>query len=149
MLRPRSLQQRFSIFMIFPVLLLLIIMGIAGFVYARSLLLSQWREAAILKLQRAAHQVDMRLGRTKEWIRVFHEASNNQNIDQPNFWVLEELERQEGVARVDLIWKDNNSNQPSENKDDYISEGHMGQSGRRMGTGHPMRMMRFHSAGIR
>ncbi len=66
MLRPRSLQQRFSIFMIFPVLLLLIIMGIAGFVYARSLLLSQWREAAILKLQRAAHQVDMRLGRIKE-----------------------------------------------------------------------------------
>jgi hypothetical protein len=66
MLQPRSLQQRFSIFMIFPVLLLLIIMGIAGFVYARSLLLSQWREAAILKLQRAAHQVDMRLGRIKE-----------------------------------------------------------------------------------
>ncbi len=149
MLRPRSLQQRFSIFMIFPVLLLLIIMGIAGFVYARSLLLSQWREAAILKLQRAAHQVDMRLGRTKEWIRVFHEASNNQNIDQPNFWVLEELERQEGVARVDLIWKDDNSNQPSENKDDYMSEGHMGRSGHRMGTDHPMRMMRFHSAGIR
>jgi serine/threonine protein phosphatase PrpC len=73
MLQPRSLQQRFSIFMIFPVLLLLIIMGIAGFVYARSLLLSQWREAAILKLQRAAHQVDMRLGRIKEWIRVFNE----------------------------------------------------------------------------
>jgi hypothetical protein len=103
MLRPRSLQQRFSIFMIFPVLLLLIIMGIAGFVYARSLLLSQWREAAILKLQRAAHQVDMRLGRTKEWIRVFHEASYNQNADQFNFWILEELNRQEGVARVDLI----------------------------------------------
>ena len=94
MFRPKSLQQRFSLFMVFPVILLLIIMGVAGFFYARSLLLSQWREAAILKLQRAAHQVDMRLSRTKDWIRVFHEASNNQNSDRLNTWVLEELENQ-------------------------------------------------------
>ena len=60
MFRPRSLQQRFTWFMIVPVTLLLIGMGIAGFLYARDLLLDQWREAAILKLQRAAHEADMR-----------------------------------------------------------------------------------------
>ena len=37
----------------------------------------------------------------------------------------------------------------SKNKGSSMSGGHMGQSGRRMGSGHPMRMMRFHSAGIR
>ena len=115
MFRPRSLQQRFSIFMIFPVLLLLIIMGVAGFVYARSLLLSQWREAAILKLQRAAHQVDMRLSRTKEWIHAFNDTTDKRRNGQPNYWVLEHLGRKEGVARVDLIWEDSNSNPPAEN----------------------------------
>ncbi len=149
MFRPRSLQQRFSIFMILPVILLLIIMGVAGFVYARSLLLSEWREAAILKLQRAAHQVDMRLGRTKEWIRVFHEASYDQDTSQVSSWVLEQLGRQEGVARVALIWEDGNSNQPTENKDYNMPGGHMGGMGRGMGADHPMRMRRFHSARIR
>ena len=149
MFRPNSLQQRFSIFMIFPVIFLLIIMGVAGFVYARSLLITQWQEAAILKLQRAAHQVDMRLSRAMEWIRMFHGASVEQNTDRLNIWILEQLGRQEGVARVDLIWEDGNSNRPSETKDYYMSEGHIGRSGRGMGTGRPMRMMRFHSARIR
>ena len=58
MLRPTSLQQRLSLFMFLPVALLLIAMGFVGFIYARDSLVSQWREAAILKLQRAAHQVD-------------------------------------------------------------------------------------------
>jgi hypothetical protein len=57
--------------MFFPVALLLIAMGFAGFIYARDSLVKQWREAAILKLQRAAHQVDMRLNRTKTWIQMF------------------------------------------------------------------------------
>ena len=52
----------------------LIAMGVSGFFYARDLLLDQWREAAILKLQRAAHEIDMRLGRIKESIQIFHET---------------------------------------------------------------------------
>ena len=49
----------------------MIVMGFAGYVYARNILLSQWREAFVLKLQRAAHQVDMRLMRVKDWVRIF------------------------------------------------------------------------------
>lgn len=147
MFRPRSLRQRFSLFMILPVILLLIILGFAGFVYVRSLLLSQWREAAILKLQRAAHQVDMRLNRTKEWINVFHESAENQNRDRLNLWILEQLGRQEGVARVDLIWEDGHSDQTAEDKDYYIPRGHM--MGRGMGANRPMRMRHFHSGTIR
>ena len=74
MIQPKSLQQRLSLFLILPVALLLILMGIAGFIYARNLLLSQWREASVLKLQRAAHQVDMRLERVKDWIRGFNQT---------------------------------------------------------------------------
>ena len=65
MIQPKSLQQRHSIFLILPVALLMVFIGFAGFFYARNLLLSQWQEAAVLKLQRAAHQVDMQLARGK------------------------------------------------------------------------------------
>ena len=46
--------------------ILLVLMGIVGFIYARNLLLTKWREASVLKLQRAAHQIDMRLARVKD-----------------------------------------------------------------------------------
>jgi sigma-B regulation protein RsbU (phosphoserine phosphatase) len=73
MIQPKTLQQRLSLYLILPVALLLIVMGFAGFIYARNILLSQWREASVLKLQRATHQVDMRLARVKDWIRIFHQ----------------------------------------------------------------------------
>ena len=66
MIRIKSLQQRLMLFLFLPVAALLISMGIIGFVYARNSLLKEWREAAVLKLQRAAHQVDMRLSRPAE-----------------------------------------------------------------------------------
>ena len=88
MLRPKSLQQRLSMFMLLPVALLLILMGFAGFIYAREILLSQWQEAAVLKLQRAAHQVDMRLNRIKELVRLFHNANNRQGSESFHFWLL-------------------------------------------------------------
>jgi sigma-B regulation protein RsbU (phosphoserine phosphatase) len=81
-LQPKSLQQRLTIYLILPVALLLILMGIAGFIYARNLLLSQWQEASILKLQRAAHQVDMRLSNVKDWIHVFNQTPVGQDTDE-------------------------------------------------------------------
>ena len=67
MITPKTLQQRLSLYLLLPVALLLIVMGFAGYIYARNILLSQWREASVLKLQRAAHQVDMRLMRACPW----------------------------------------------------------------------------------
>jgi len=104
MIRPKSLQQRLTIFVLFPVALLLIGMGFAGFIYARNSLLGQWREAAILKLQRAAHRVDMRLDRVKKWIEVLDEAGESQDPELVYSWVVDRLKRAEGVSRVDLIW---------------------------------------------
>lgn len=105
MVRPKSLQQRLLIFMIFPVALLLIGMGIVGYVYAKNRMLAQWEEAAILKLQRAAHQVDMRLSRTKEWIKVFHKTGQAKNPGLIHEWIIEQLKKIEGVAHVNLTWE--------------------------------------------
>ena len=73
----KTLQQRFVVYMLLPVALLLAIMGAIGFLYARNTLIQQWEEAAALKLQRAAHHVDMRLTRPRNgsnFISIFVEG---------------------------------------------------------------------------
>lgn len=143
---PTSLQQRFTILLIIPVTLLLILMGIAGFFYARDMLLDQWRDAAILRLQRAAHEIDMHLSRIKESIRLFHETSGAHYAESFHEWALEHLSRQEGIVDVKLTW-----NAPDERAG---AETEAAQPAPPGGRGHramstPWRIRRFHSANIR
>jgi sigma-B regulation protein RsbU (phosphoserine phosphatase) len=104
MFRPKTLQLRFTLFMILPVVFLLITMGFSALVYSRDLLLSQWREASILKLQRAAHHVDMRLARIKDLISLFHATSGAQYSESFHAWAIDHLSKQEGVVRVTVNW---------------------------------------------
>ncbi len=101
-----GLQQRLALYMFFPVALLLAGMGIVGFIYAKNSLLTQWGEASNLKLQRAAHQVDMRLGRAKEWLKMFHTADENPYAAYIHDLIIDQLKEIDGVARVDLTWTD-------------------------------------------
>jgi len=143
MIHPKSLQQRLTLFLILPVALLLILMGITGFIYARDLLLYQWREASVLKLQRAAHQVDMRLARVKDWMRIFHQPSSSSEIDQLHELAIEQLKQQEGVDHVHLAW---NNHQPSPPAPAAARLSRMMQH---MGADRPMMMRRFHRGFIR
>lgn len=148
MFYPKSLQQRLAIFVLFPVALLLIDMGFVGFIYARNSLISQWREAAILRLQRAAHSVDMRLSRTKEWIQALDIAGENRNPDLIYGWIVNQLKNVEGVWRVNLTWIDKKG-KPAGDSD---PSGRMGQMGGRIdktGDSHRMIMSRFHRARIK
>lgn len=150
MFQPRSLRQRLSLFMILPVALLMIGMGIAGFIYARDILLSQWQEAAVLKLERAAHQVDMHLSRIRDWIRALDKAAESSNPESIYLWVVEQLKAQEGVVRVDLAWENNMSNSSMPMQPGFFR--HMNPSGmisnRKDGAGR-MLMRRFHRTRIR
>jgi sigma-B regulation protein RsbU (phosphoserine phosphatase) len=110
----RSLQLRITLFMMVPVGALLIALAAAAFFYARGLLLAQWREASVLKLQRAAHEVDMRLGRIKDWIALFHGSSGERYSESFHAWVLENLGRQEGVVDIRLAWRDAQDADPAE-----------------------------------
>ncbi len=125
-----SLQQKFAVFLIIPVTLLLIGMGVAGFFYARDLLLDQAREAAILKLQRAAHEIDMRLGGIKGSIQLFHENPGRFTSDALHAWALENLSRKEGVADVRIDWP------PTQGRSDAAPLGPHGGHGRG-GMGRP------------
>lgn len=102
---PRTIQRRLALFVLLPVALLMIAGGFTGFLYARNILLSQWKEATTLKLQRAAHMVDMRLSRPKQLLGMFHQAGGMLYAEQLRELVIKQLERLEGVARVKLSWK--------------------------------------------
>jgi sigma-B regulation protein RsbU (phosphoserine phosphatase) len=104
MLKIRGIKQRLAIFIFLPVAVLLIGMGVLGFIYARESLLAQWGEAATLKLQRAAHEVDMRLSRAKEWLKMFHTTGDNPYASFYHDLIIEQLQGLEGVTRVNINW---------------------------------------------
>ncbi len=101
MLKIQTLQQRFVVYMLLPVAFLLCIMGAVGFLYARNAILKQWEEAAILKLQRAAHHVDMRLERPKEWVDLYLKLmEDDQRPMAGGIDILRELADSPGVVAV-------------------------------------------------
>ena len=99
---PRTLQQRLSFFVLLPVAVLLLGIGTAGFFYARTKLLDQWGEAAMLRLQRAAHQVDMRLNMPKIWLDLYQRTSQKPYAGWVQEDIIEQLKEAEGVSRVTL-----------------------------------------------
>ncbi|MGD9076331.1 MAG: adenylate/guanylate cyclase domain-containing protein [Desulfobacteraceae bacterium] len=130
----RSLQQRLALFLLLPTALLLFLMGLLGFIYARGIMLSQWREAAILKLERAAHHVDMRLSKPIMRIKMFQRAADEQEMFNVQQWIVDRLRELDGVSQVDL----------KELEEKAIE---MRMPGRGMGMGRRA-MMRFHHARI-
>jgi len=130
----KSLKQRLALLLILPVAVLLFLAGFSGFIYVRKVMLDEWREAAILQLERAAHQIDMRLSRPIEWIKMFHETSETHGGSATQELILTQLKNLEGVTNVNLKWMDN-----------HPEPAHM------VMPKHPMEgknMMHFHQAGI-
>lgn len=130
----KSLRQRLIFFLLLPVAGLLSLIGILGFIYARQVMLDQWTEAAVLKLQRAAHSMDMRLGRPIEWIEMFHKTGGERGEYALQNWILSQLRELEGVTKVHLQWL----NQEPERGMMHGMQPHIGRP----------RMMRFHRASI-
>jgi sigma-B regulation protein RsbU (phosphoserine phosphatase) len=98
-----TLQQRFVVYMVLPVALLLFVMGTIGFIFARGAILQQWEEAALLKLQRAAHHVDMRLAQPKEWVSWYLKfVEEHQHTLAKRLEILTALEQSDGILAVHL-----------------------------------------------
>jgi sigma-B regulation protein RsbU (phosphoserine phosphatase) len=132
--------------MILPVAILLLGMGFAGFLYARNQLLTQWGEASILKLQRAAHHVDMRLHRPKEMINLFHQSADLPHSQHFQGLIVDKLKALEWVSDVDLKWMN-----PPDDRSRHRETRHHFHQGKAPG-GNPIRegflMMPFHRGSI-
>jgi phosphoserine phosphatase RsbU/P len=109
-LHPRSLRQRIALFILVPTFCILTAIGAAGFFVVRDLLLEQWGEAAIAKLQRAAHEIDMGLGRPKQLLSLLQETAGYGVADRIQPFVIEQLRQMEGVVDVKIDWPDSLSN---------------------------------------
>ena len=106
MLTIKTLQQRLIIFLILPVAVFLTAIGVGGYFYIRGSLYQEWRESAILRLERAAHYMDMRLNEPRQWIEALaNTGGDRQGTDNQN-WILKKLREQPGVSRVSLEWQE-------------------------------------------
>jgi len=130
-----SLQKRLSLLVLLPVVLLLLSAGIFGFIYMRGILFAEWQEMSIVKLQRAAHQIDIKLGGITDWIQMFHKTSEGRGGALIQEWILQQLRDMKGVESAELKWEDGDNPKPA------MMMGMMG-SGSTGGRG----MMRFHMA---
>jgi adenylate cyclase len=100
MLKFKSLQKRLLVFLIIPVALFLGASGFIGYKYIRESLVKEWQEIAVLRMERAAHQMDMRLHLTMQWMEAFAKARNPEIQE----WTLQQLKDQKGVEGVYLTW---------------------------------------------
>ncbi|MGO8762394.1 MAG: adenylate/guanylate cyclase domain-containing protein [Desulfobaccales bacterium] len=114
----KTLQQRLVIFMILPVAVFLAAIGVVGYFYIRGSLYQEWQEAAILRLERAAHYMDMRLGEPLQWIQSLANTGGDRRGTDNQNWVLKKLREQPGVSQVKLEWQ-----KPAEGSAGTVQEG--------------------------
>jgi sigma-B regulation protein RsbU (phosphoserine phosphatase) len=101
---PKSLQQRTVFFILIPTFLLLLGMSVAGYLFVRTMLLNQWGETAIAKLQRTAHQVDMRLRNPKELLLLLR-GNKDGKVDSEFFRnIIDKIKETDGVRSVQVEW---------------------------------------------
>ncbi len=107
MFQPRSLQQRTLFFILVPIFLLLVSMSIAGYIFVRTVLLNQWGETAIAKLQRTAHQIDMRLRKPKDMLLLLHNRKDGEVRREIFSYIIRDIKELDGVVDVNVEWLDN------------------------------------------
>ncbi len=101
MLKFKTLQKRMLVFLALPVALFLGVSGILGYFSIRATLVKEWREIAVLRLERAAHQMDMRLHLIQEWMEAYAAADQ----EPIRAWVIQKLREHPGVTRVQATWR--------------------------------------------
>ncbi len=113
-IQPNSLKQRITLFILTPVFLLLISMGAAGFFYTRDILLDQWEETALLKLEQAARNIDKHLSEPKKILQRIHEESKSDTGYLLQDFDFKQLEQLDDVVRVDISIPDQADGTPAQ-----------------------------------
>ncbi len=109
----KSLQKRLTLLVLLPVLLVLLFIGVFGFITMRGTLFTEWQDASIVKLQRAAHQIDMKLGRITDWLQMFYNTSEGRGGPLIQEWILQQLRDMKGIESAELKWENGHEPQPA------------------------------------
>lgn len=89
------------VFLALPVALFLGASGLCGYFYIRDSLVKEWQEIAVLRMERAAHQMDMRLHLVSQWMEAYATADQ----EPVREWVLKKLREHPGVTQVQVTWR--------------------------------------------
>lgn len=101
-LKPKSLQSKLSLLLLLPVFIVLFLGGLVSFLYVRQAMLDQWNEVAVLKLQRAAHDIEMRLAKPIDMMELFFETGSGPDTDLRQDWIVKRLKALDGVVGVNV-----------------------------------------------
>jgi phosphoserine phosphatase RsbU/P len=102
--QPRSLQQHTVLFILLPTFLTLLVMGGVSLFLVRSVLLNQWQQTTLARLERSALLVDSRLLRMKRLLTIFQGESGKEMNHQVSRFLLDRIKKSEGVVDVNLEW---------------------------------------------
>ncbi|TKB10790.1 SpoIIE family protein phosphatase [Desulforhopalus sp. IMCC35007] len=108
MIQLRSLKQKIAFLVILPLCLVMLIAGSLGMRLISDVLLKQWEETAISKMQRSAHNVDMRLMRPKELFRFFQQKREKQLSWKDAQLLIDQLKAVNGVLEVKYDFTEDN-----------------------------------------
>jgi class 3 adenylate cyclase len=101
----KTLARRLIVLLVVPVTLFLLVLGVAGYRFSSGLLFKEWQDTAILRLERAAHQMDMRLHGIMQSMEMFARAGQNPRGQEIQRWLLAQIKAQAGVVQANLTWK--------------------------------------------
>ncbi|MFH1117857.1 MAG: adenylate/guanylate cyclase domain-containing protein [Pseudomonadota bacterium] len=97
-----SLERRFLVLLLLPVTIILLIVGVTGFFYARSYLLDQRVESAQLKLEKAAYQISLQIDEKLELMSLIGKCDGIPNGNITQAFLIQQLVEKEGVRFVDI-----------------------------------------------
>ncbi len=98
----KTLQGRLIVLLLFPVFLIIFSGGILSFIYTRNAILDQWNESAVLKLQRAAHYIEMRLLKPIELMEMLFQLSKKKETPISPDTIVDHIKTLEGVINVEF-----------------------------------------------
>ena len=96
----KTLQARLIFFLLIPVFIIILAGGVVSFIYTRDAMLDQWNESSALKLQRAAHTIEMRLLKPLELLEVLFQKADREKTALSLEQVMAFLGALEGVLQV-------------------------------------------------
>jgi len=97
-----SLQRRFLLLLLLPVALILIVAGVAGFIFTATNLFDQWLVSTGLRLEKAALEIRNQLTDKLELIDLIGQAEEIPHRDITQAFLIQELVEKNGVKFVDL-----------------------------------------------
>ena len=102
--QPKSLQQRILFYAILPTFVLLIVLSLVGFLFVRNLLITQWKDTTISRLERSADLIEARLREPKLLLMMLQNEDNASAPDQLINHIVSQIRELDIVEEVVVSW---------------------------------------------